>query len=284
MSLLSGLLGKRRATAAKRVGVFMAVCILAGAGLAVAGWVAQSWPVLWAGIAVIVIGLLPLFLVADLVNVLVLGLVRSASRQKAAARFGLSYARHDPFAIDQIGFPGLGDGAAEHVCWGAMNGRQVVWFEWSRGLVGREGSYACAMVDVGAGCPPLILTREDVPEGLLPEVEMEAVEFNRAFHVLCPDRRFAIAFCDARLMAWLLDAFPADLTIEARGRFVLCRTVQRRHLPVVGWTLAFILAAMGRGDEDFDRALTALGTLAPRLPGLLPSMWPPTSAALHVTM
>jgi hypothetical protein len=284
LSLLSGLLGTRRATAAKRVGVFMAACILAGAGLALAGWVAHSWPLLWAGVAVIVLGLLPLFLVGGLVNVLVLGMVRSVSRQKAAARFGLSYARHDPFAIDRIGFAGLGDGAAEHVSWGAMNGRQVVWFEWSRGLVGREGSYACAMVDVGAGCPPLIVTRDRVPEGLLPEVETEAVEFNRAFRVLCPDRRFATAFCDARLMAWLLDAFPQDVTIEARGRFVLCRTMQRRHLPGVGWTMAFISAAMGRGDDDFDRVLTALGALAPRLPGLLPSMWPPTSPALHVTM
>ena len=284
MSLLSSFLGKKRATGAKRVGIFMAVAFPIGIGLTVLGGVREIHPLLVAGVVLIVLGALPLLLLGDLVNVLVLGSIRSAARRKAADRLGMTYSRHDPFAIDRLGFPALGDGAAEHVSWGSLDGRQVIWFEWSRGILGREGSFACAMVDTGADCPPLVVSRDRSEAGLLPEVELESVEFNRAFTVACPDRRFATAFCDAALMAWLLDSLPAKMTVEARGRHVLVRSLQRRRLPGVGWTMAIILTALGKADDAFDRVLTVLGGLSRRLPALLPSMWPATGPALHVNM
>lgn len=281
MGLIEGLLGRRRAVAARRVGIFMAVGLIVATGLMVASGPTGNPTLLWVGLGLMGLALLPLFLIGDLVNSLVLGMVRSAARQKRAAELGLTYARRDPFGLEGLGFLGLGDGAAEHVTWGSLDGRGVLWFEWSRGIVGREGSYACAAFDLGADCAPLLIAREGTgPEVPLPGVDLEAVEFNRAFDVACADRRFATAFCDARLMAWMLDAWPAEVLIEARGRYVLCWTLDVRRFPGVGIALAFVMAALGRGGDAPERVLAASRELAGKVPPVVASLWPATGTPI----
>jgi hypothetical protein len=281
VGLIEGLLGRRRASAARRVGLFMAVALGTGIALTVGGAVSGNQPLLFTGVGLLVVALLPLFFVGDLINSLVLGMIRSAARAKRAAELGLRYARHDPFGLERLGFLGLGDGSAEHVTWGTVDGRAFLWFEWSRGLVGREGSYACAAFDLEADCAPLVLARTGTgPDVSLPEVELEAVEFNRAFDVACPDRRFATAFCDAPLMAWMLDAWPADVLVEARGRHVVCWTRDVRRFPGIGTVLAFVLSMLGRGADAPERVLASARELASRVPRVVASLWPATSAPL----
>ncbi len=44
----------------------------------------------------------------------------------------------------------------------------------------------------------------------MPDIRTESEEFNRRFEVRSSDRRFALAFVDARMMRWLLDQPPGN--------------------------------------------------------------------------
>ena len=65
------------------------------------------------------------------------------------------------------------------------------------------------MSPVDAACSHLTLGRENVFTRMgdhlgFRDIELESEEFNRAFTVRSPDRKFAVDFCDARMMEWLL--------------------------------------------------------------------------------
>lgn len=147
-------------------------------------------------------------------------LERQREMAAVAASQGLDFSVHDPFGTLREPFSLLarGDGrGVENVLWGVWHGLEVRAFDYwyyeestdSKGH--RSKSYHrfdCALMLVDARCPRLEISNENVFTRLADaltfrDIEFESEEFNRRFTVKCPDRHFATAFCDARMMAWL---------------------------------------------------------------------------------
>jgi len=101
------------------------------------------------------------------------------------------------------------------------------------GLIADTSRFSCAATQVGAALFPLTVAREGVLSSLadvvtLDDIDLELEAFNSAFEVRSSDRRFANAFLDQRMIAWLLDQDPSRV-FEVRGRWLIVWTPQ---LPV----------------------------------------------------
>jgi len=97
--------------------------------------------------------------------------------------------------------------------------------------------FTCALAQHNGNWPPIRIA----PEGILdrafqklglPDIDFESEEFNRAFTVQCPDRKFASALIDPQMMDFLL-ATAGDITLETKGRFLLAtsRPLDPAQLP-----------------------------------------------------
>ncbi|MBA3738950.1 MAG: hypothetical protein H0W97_10345 [Actinobacteria bacterium] len=152
----------------------------------------------------------------------------------------LEFSIEDPF--DTTGEPfslfQKGDGrGVENVMWGFWQGLEVRAFDYwyyeesSDSNGHRTRSYRrfdCLITLVDAVCPPLQISEENVLTrfaGALTfrDIGFESEEFNRRFHVNGPDERFATAFCDARMMDWLL-RHGEGYGFEVAGDRLLCWT------------------------------------------------------------
>ena len=138
-------------------------------------------------------------------------------------RVGLEFSPVDPFA-DTLWLPfrWLGDGRwtrAENVVWNRAEGDDVRAFDllieesMDRGARSTVRRYACAAVALPFGCPRLEIVPRDAighVAGSLAaaDVELELEEFNRRYRLLSEDRRFAVAFCDQRMMRALMGLPP----------------------------------------------------------------------------
>ena len=58
------------------------------------------------------------------------------------------------------------------------------------------------------------------PDGMV-ELALESEAFDRRYRVRTTDRRFANAFIDARMMAWMID-LPDPWSFEVAGGWALC--------------------------------------------------------------
>ena len=152
----------------------------------------------------------------------------------------LDFSIEDPF--DTTGAPfslfQKGDGrGVENVMWGFWRGLEVRAFDYwyyeesSDSNGHRTRSYRrfdCLITLVDAVCPPLQISEENMLTrfaGALTfrDIGFESEEFNRRFHVKGPDERFATAFCDARMMDWLL-RHGEGYGFEVAGDRLLCWT------------------------------------------------------------
>lgn len=162
-----------------------------------------------------------------------------------AKSMGLQYDAGDPFNIDET-MPhqlfSLGDGRdCENVMWGMWEGRPVTAFDYwyytestdSEGHTSRTyRRFSCAMTQVPAACPGLVVTGENLFTRMADslgfrDIELETEEFNRAWQVKCPDRKFATDFIDQRMMQWLMYA-GTSWSFEVAGPIVL---VYAKKLP-----------------------------------------------------
>lgn len=157
-----------------------------------------------------------------------------------AARRGWSYAERDDRWVHAFeGSPfGLGhDRQARNVLTGSYDGRPFVSLDYvyyttetstdSEGrTTRREVSHPFGVtgLDMGAAFPPLEVT----PEGMIGrffgrltnrDIELESEDFNRAFTVTCPDRKFASDVLHPRTMELLLQWPESAFRLE--GRWIL---------------------------------------------------------------
>jgi hypothetical protein len=155
-----------------------------------------------------------------------------------ALQLGLTYAAEDPFGM--LGEPfklfekGEGRGI-ENVLYGAYQGLDVrafdYWYytETSDSKGNRSRSYSrfdCAMLPLEAACSPLTIEHETVLTRLadhlaMHDIEFESEEFNKAFNVKSPDKKFANDFIDARMEQWLLKN-GSGLSFEIVADRLLC--------------------------------------------------------------
>ena len=181
---------------------------------------------------------------AFVILVAVLGYLRAKQRREgfaalAAAR-GWAYAERDDRWNDTFqGSPfGLGHNRrSTNVLTGQYDGRWFVAFDYvyyttetRHDAQGHSSSheeshtYGVVALDVGAAFPPLQVS----PEGMFGrmigrltnrDIELESEDFNRAFTVTCPDRKFASDVLHPRMMEYLL-AHPGT-HFRFAGRWLL---------------------------------------------------------------
>lgn len=165
-------------------------------------------------------------------------LERQRDLRSLASGQGLDFSIEDPF--DTPGEPFSlfreGDGrGVENVMWGFWQGLEFRAFDYwyydesSDSNGHRSKSYYrfdCLLTTVDALCPQLQISEENVFTRLADalsfrDIEFESEEFNRRFTVKGPDERFATAFCDARMMTWLL-RHGEGYAFEVLGNRLLC--------------------------------------------------------------
>lgn len=202
----------------------------------------------------------------------VLGYLAAKKRREAfavlAAQRGWTYVEADDRWVDGFaGSPfGLGHSRrATNVLTGAYDTRPFVAFDYkydttetstdSEGrTTTREVShhFSVAAIDVGAAFPPLEVT----PEGFFSrmvgrltnrDIELESEDFNRAFTVTCPDRKFASDILHPRMMEFLLTR--PDAAFRFDRRFIL--TVRNGHASIaeVEASLALVDAVLDQVPE-----------------------------------
>jgi len=160
---------------------------------------------------------------------------RQEGLQLEAVRLGLAYTSEDPFGLLDLPFELFtrGDGRGiDSVVYGTWQGMSVhvadYWYyeETSNGKTTSRTTYrfSCVVTPIDARCPHLAIAPENILTRLadaiaLDDLQFESEEFNRAFNVK-GDHELGVAFCDARMMTWLL-ANGADRIFEIHGRRML---------------------------------------------------------------
>lgn len=201
----------------------------------------------------------------------------AARRREALAalalREGLHFSIEDPLGLLWYPFRLFtrGDGqGVEHVVHGTWNDIRVAafdfWFydETTDSKGGRHRLYrrfSCALAEVDAALGALVIGRESVLSRVadavgFDDIVFESDAFNRTFEVRCDDRRFASAFVDPRMMAWLLSADPR-LSFATGGRWLL-------------------VTAPRQPAEGFPWLLGVLREFHARMPRVIPSLFPLT--------
>ena len=162
---------------------------------------------------------------------------RSRQLMLLCARAGLEYSPSDPFP-DTLWLPfrWLDEGPwlrAENVVWnGGKDGVRAFDLLVERPRIDDDTPpsvrrYTCATVPLPFGCPRLEIAPRDLLVDVVDafaaaEIELELEAFNRRFRVLAADRRFAVAFCDQRMMRALM-ALPSGVAVAVNEDRVLLR-------------------------------------------------------------
>lgn len=86
--------------------------------------------------------------------------------------------------------------------------------------------YSCAVVPVAGGCPRMLIRPQQPIDGLADTltgaaIDLELEAFNRRFTVRADDRRFAVAFCDQRMMGSILRIPPGTGVATNEDRLLL---------------------------------------------------------------
>ena len=118
--------------------------------------------------------------------------------------------------------------------------------------------YTCVIGPSMAGWSDLTVVPERLVSRLrdaiaLPRNDTELEEFNRAFQIRSADARFASAFVDARVMAWLLEQGPGVGFEIAAGRVMVFRRRATVSLDDVADSLALY-------DAFIERVPTVVAT------------------------
>lgn len=186
----------------------------------------------------LIVGIIGLFVVLVIV-VIVMSAIAAKKRREGmaalAAQRGWSYVERNDRWCDAFQDSPFGMGhnrKATNVLTGEFDGRPFVTFDYvyyttetSTDSEGRTTSrevshpYGISGIDMGASFPQLEVT----PEGMFGrfigrvtnrDIELESEDFNRAFTVTCPDRKFASDVLHPRmmelLMQWQKSAFRFD--------------------------------------------------------------------------
>ena len=156
----------------------------------------------------------------------------------------------------------------EHVLSGNWHGVDAVVFEY-RYSAGADAQgqtvaneYSCVLTPVPASWPGLIIEPERTHTKMadvlgLRDIDFENERFNRAFEVRSTEPRFASAFVDASMMAWLMDSAPScGFEIVGHRLLVLAPRVYPWQIDTVLVTTASFLehvpAVIGRYTRRRD--------------------------------
>jgi hypothetical protein len=161
-----------------------------------------------------------------------------------ATQLGMTYYPEDPFGLlsEPFALFQRGDGRGiENVIAGAYQSIDTKAFDYwyyeestdSNGHTNKTYyRFDGVILPIDAACSPLTIDNENVLTRLADalsfhDIEFESEDFNRAFNVKSPDKKFANDFVDARMMQWLLQ-YGKGTAFEIMGDRLLS---YRRKLP-----------------------------------------------------
>jgi hypothetical protein len=163
---------------------------------------------------------------------------RSRQLMLLCHRAGLEFSPIDPFP-DTLWLPfrWLGEGRwtrAENVVWNRATGDEARAFDLlveevpaNEDVPRTTRRYVCAALALPFGCPRLeVRPRDAVGQAVDAltgsDIDLELEAFNRRFRVRAEDRRFAVAFCDQRMMHALM-GLPGGVTVAVNEDRMLLR-------------------------------------------------------------
>jgi uncharacterized protein DUF3137 len=175
---------------------------------------------------------------------------------------GWTYTPEEPRLVDRFTGPPFGTGfgrRASNVLYGKHDGRDLVFFDYeykTRTSNGKQTTttvhrFSVLGLSMGTSMPPLSVDPENFLDRFVGrlsgnDIDLESEEFNRAFTVSCPDRKFASDVLHPQMMEFLL---------------------QHRQL---GWRFeqdSMLVIAQGRrGPEQIDPTLAVMDGITDRVP------------------
>jgi len=194
------------------------------------------------------------FLVISAV-IAVLGIVAARRRRSAMAEYAASrgwrYVEEEPLLVDRFTGSPFGEGSgrrAFNVVYGSHDGRDFVSFDYeyrvrSGGQNSSTTTYELSVLALSLGALMPDLTVD--PEGVLDrfvgrlagsDIDLESEDFNRAFTVSCPDRKFASDVLHPRMMEFLLQ--HPQLGWRFQGDAMLTVSDGTRNIEDIDATLA----------------------------------------------
>ena len=216
-----------------------------------------------AGSGFVILVVLFVFLV---IGAVVFGYLQAKKRRDELAAYALSrgwrYEAEQPLLVDRFqGAPfGIGSGrSAGNAVYGQHDGREFVSFDYEYKTTSGSGenktttthNFSVLAMSMGVSLPTLTVDPENFLERFVgrvtnSDIDLELEDFNRAFTVNCPDRKFASDVLHPRMMEFLL---------------------QHRD---VGWRFerdSMLMVASGqRSIQQIDATLALMDQIADQIP------------------
>ena len=229
-------------------------------------------------------------IIALAIGALVLSYLAKQKRREAfalvAVQLGMEYWPEDAFDLlaEPFALFKKGDGRGiENVLAGEYQSVDVKAFDYwyydestdSKGHTSKSYyRFNAVILPIDAACSPLSIENENVLTRLADaltfrDIEFESEDFNRAFNVKSPDKKFANDFVDARLMQWLLQN-GKGVAFEIMGDRLLC--YRRRVRPME------IVTLLGVSKAFLDRVPRVVYSLYARATPLPPGSRPDLQA------
>jgi hypothetical protein len=208
-----------------------------------------------AGSAFVVLVVLVVFAGIALV---VYSVVQAAKRREAMAAYALSrgwrYEASQPLLVDRFDGPpfGIGHGrSAGNAVYGQHDGREFVSFDYQYKTTSGSGkdrrttthSFSVVALSMGVSLPSLRVDPENFLERVVgrvtnSDIELELEDFNRAFTVSCPDRKFASDVLHPQMMEFLLQHRDVGWRFERDSMLMVSGT--KRSVAEIDATLALM--------------------------------------------
>jgi len=174
-----------------------------------------------AGSGFVVFAVLLVFLV---IGIGVIGYLQAKKRREAMAAYAASrgwrYEAVQPLLVDRFQGPPFGLGhsrSAGNAVYGQHDGRDFVSFDYQYKTTSGSGknrhttthTFSVVALSMGVSLPSLRVDPENFLERVVgrvtnTDIELELEDFNRAFTVSCPDRKFASDVLHPQMMEFLL--------------------------------------------------------------------------------
>lgn len=159
-----------------------------------------------------------------IIAIAVYGFVQAAKRRDAmmayAASRGWRYEQAQPLLVDRFDGPPFGIGSdrrASNAVYGQHDGRDFVSFDYQYETTSGSGEdrrttthhFSVLGLSMGVSLPSLRVDPENFLERFVgrvtnSDIDLELEDFNRAFTVTCPDRKFASDVLHPQMMEFLL--------------------------------------------------------------------------------
>ena len=208
-----------------------------------------------AGSGFVLIAILFVFLVIGLA---VFSYQQAKKRREALAAYAVSkgwrFEADQPLLVDRFqGAPfGIGDSRrAENAIYGQHEGRDFVSFDYQYETTSGTGkdrhttthTFSVLALSMGVALPSLTVDPENFLERFVGrltnrDIELESEDFNRAFTVTSPDRKFASDVLHPRMMEFLLQHRDVGWRFERDSMLIVASG--RRTIPQIDATLALM--------------------------------------------